>query len=202
MGAPSMGQFYNQNIKGTGSDAPFDCRTHRLPNNAGHEIQRHSPARHYQKGSDRDCDNIPNVVSKIDHDVRSRRRKLVLSPHCLRLPFDYWEFAAPISENDGGCYDHKLCINFPCVRWILALSFVANWGFLVCRAVAGSKCSTLVKAMPDVDVLLSQITRAKGAAAMIDTAIRKRFELMVGEFQRALDAIEQHPVSQSDSDKN
>ena len=27
--------------------------------------------------SDRDCDNIPNVVSKIDHDVRSRRRKLV-----------------------------------------------------------------------------------------------------------------------------
>jgi hypothetical protein len=31
MGAPSMGQFYNQNIKGTGSDGPFDCRTHRLP---------------------------------------------------------------------------------------------------------------------------------------------------------------------------
>ncbi len=30
--------------------------------------------------SDRDCDNIPNVASKIDHDVRSRRRKLVLSP--------------------------------------------------------------------------------------------------------------------------
>jgi hypothetical protein len=56
--------------------------------------------------------------------------------------------------------------------------------------------------MPDVDVLLSQIARAKGAAAMIDTAIRKRFELMVGEFQRALDAIEQHPVSQRDNDKN
>jgi hypothetical protein len=31
MGAPSMGQFYNQNIKGTGSDGPFDCRTHRVP---------------------------------------------------------------------------------------------------------------------------------------------------------------------------
>jgi hypothetical protein len=29
--APSMGQFYNQNIKGSGSDGPFDCRTHRLP---------------------------------------------------------------------------------------------------------------------------------------------------------------------------
>lgn len=29
--APSMGQFYNQRIKGTGSDGPFDCRTHRLP---------------------------------------------------------------------------------------------------------------------------------------------------------------------------
>ena len=59
-----------------------------------------------------------------------------------------------------------------------------------------------MKAMPDVDVLLSQIAPAKCAAAMIDTAIRKRFELMVGEFQRALEAIEQHPVSQRDSDKN
>jgi hypothetical protein len=59
-----------------------------------------------------------------------------------------------------------------------------------------------VKAMPDVDVLLSQIARAKGAAAMIDTAIRKRFELMVAELQRGLAAIEQHPVSQRDSDKN
>jgi hypothetical protein len=29
--ATSMGQFYNQNIKGTGSDGPFDCRTHRVP---------------------------------------------------------------------------------------------------------------------------------------------------------------------------
>ena len=29
--APSMGQFYNQNIKGTGSDGPFDCRTHKVP---------------------------------------------------------------------------------------------------------------------------------------------------------------------------
>jgi KTSC domain len=29
--APSMGQFYNQRIKGSGSDGPFDCRTHRLP---------------------------------------------------------------------------------------------------------------------------------------------------------------------------
>jgi hypothetical protein len=29
--APSMGQFYNRNIKGTGSDGPFDCRTHRMP---------------------------------------------------------------------------------------------------------------------------------------------------------------------------
>jgi hypothetical protein len=29
--APSMGQFYNQNIKGTGLDGPYDCRTHRVP---------------------------------------------------------------------------------------------------------------------------------------------------------------------------
>jgi hypothetical protein len=31
MAAPSMGQFYNQQIKGSGSDGPFDCRTHRVP---------------------------------------------------------------------------------------------------------------------------------------------------------------------------
>ena len=59
-----------------------------------------------------------------------------------------------------------------------------------------------MKAMPDVDVLLSRIARAKGAATMIDIAIRKRFELMVAELQRELAAIEQHPVSQRDSDKN
>jgi hypothetical protein len=33
MDAPSMGQFYNQSIKGTGSDGPYDCRTHRVPKN-------------------------------------------------------------------------------------------------------------------------------------------------------------------------
>ena len=60
-----------------------------------------------------------------------------------------------------------------------------------------------MKAMPDVDVLLFQIARANGfAAAMIDTALRKRFELMVAEFHRELDAIEEHPLSQRDSDKN
>lgn len=31
MAAPSMGQHFNKNIKGTGSDGPFDCRTHRMP---------------------------------------------------------------------------------------------------------------------------------------------------------------------------
>ena len=31
MTASSMGQFYNQQIKGSGSDGPFDCRTHRIP---------------------------------------------------------------------------------------------------------------------------------------------------------------------------
>lgn len=29
--ASSMGSFYNANIRGTGSDGPFDCRTHRKP---------------------------------------------------------------------------------------------------------------------------------------------------------------------------
>jgi hypothetical protein len=29
--AESMGRYYNANIKGAGSDGPFDCRTHRLP---------------------------------------------------------------------------------------------------------------------------------------------------------------------------
>jgi hypothetical protein len=55
--------------------------------------------------------------------------------------------------------------------------------------------------MPDVDVLLSRIARAKGAAAMIDAAIRKRFELMVAELQRGLAAIEQPPVSQETATK-
>jgi KTSC domain len=31
MTASSMGQFYNQNIKGSGSDGLFDCRTHKVP---------------------------------------------------------------------------------------------------------------------------------------------------------------------------
>lgn len=31
MSAPSMGRFYNANIKGSGSDGPYDCRTHRVP---------------------------------------------------------------------------------------------------------------------------------------------------------------------------
>jgi hypothetical protein len=31
MGAQSMGQFYNQNIKGSGLGGPYDCRTHKVP---------------------------------------------------------------------------------------------------------------------------------------------------------------------------
>ena len=31
MGAPSMGQFFSRNIRGSGPDSPHDCRTHRLP---------------------------------------------------------------------------------------------------------------------------------------------------------------------------
>jgi hypothetical protein len=31
LAARSMGQYYNANIKGSGSDGPFDCRTHRPP---------------------------------------------------------------------------------------------------------------------------------------------------------------------------
>jgi hypothetical protein len=31
LGAESMGQYFNANIKGSGSDGPFDCRTHRVP---------------------------------------------------------------------------------------------------------------------------------------------------------------------------
>jgi hypothetical protein len=31
LAAPSMGQYYNANIKGAGADGPFDCRTHRAP---------------------------------------------------------------------------------------------------------------------------------------------------------------------------
>jgi hypothetical protein len=57
--------------------------------------------------------------------------------------------------------------------------------------------------MPDVDVHLTEITRAKRlAAVMIDTAMRKRFELMVAEFQRELDTLDERPVSQRSPDKN
>ncbi len=31
LGASSMGQFFNANIKGSGKDGPYDCRTHRVP---------------------------------------------------------------------------------------------------------------------------------------------------------------------------
>ncbi len=31
LAADSMGKFYNSRIKGSGSDGPFDCRTHRVP---------------------------------------------------------------------------------------------------------------------------------------------------------------------------
>jgi hypothetical protein len=29
--ASSVGSFYNQRIKGSGNDGPFDCRTHKVP---------------------------------------------------------------------------------------------------------------------------------------------------------------------------
>ena len=57
--------------------------------------------------------------------------------------------------------------------------------------------------MPDVDVLVAENAHAKRlAAATIDTALRKRFELMVAEFQRELDTLEQRPVSQRSPEKN
>ena len=31
LGSQSMGRYFNANIKGSGSDGPFDCRTHRVP---------------------------------------------------------------------------------------------------------------------------------------------------------------------------
>jgi hypothetical protein len=31
LGAESMGRYFNANIRGSGSDRPFDCRTHRVP---------------------------------------------------------------------------------------------------------------------------------------------------------------------------
>jgi hypothetical protein len=60
-----------------------------------------------------------------------------------------------------------------------------------------------VKVMPDVDVGLIDNTRAtRSGTAMIDTALRKRFELMVAKFQRELDTVEQRPVSQRSPEKN
>lgn len=31
MAARSMGQFYNQTIRRSGSNGPYDCRTHKMP---------------------------------------------------------------------------------------------------------------------------------------------------------------------------
>jgi KTSC domain len=31
LSAPSMGKYFNANIKGSGLDDPFDCRSHRVP---------------------------------------------------------------------------------------------------------------------------------------------------------------------------
>ena len=31
LGAASMGKYFKANIKSSGSDGPFDCRTHRVP---------------------------------------------------------------------------------------------------------------------------------------------------------------------------
>ncbi|MCJ9700183.1 KTSC domain-containing protein [Bradyrhizobium sp. SHOUNA76] len=31
LSADSHGRYYNANIKGTGKDGPYDCRTHRVP---------------------------------------------------------------------------------------------------------------------------------------------------------------------------
>lgn len=31
LSADSKGRYYNANIKGTGKDGPFDCRTHKIP---------------------------------------------------------------------------------------------------------------------------------------------------------------------------
>ena len=57
--------------------------------------------------------------------------------------------------------------------------------------------------MPDVDVGLTEKTRAqRSGAAMIDTGLRKRFELMVAKFQRELDTVEQRPVSQRSPEQN
>jgi hypothetical protein len=57
--------------------------------------------------------------------------------------------------------------------------------------------------MPDVDVGPTENTRAqRSGAAMIDTALRKRFELMVAKFQRELDTVEQRPVSQRSPEQN
>ena len=31
LAADSMGRYFQANIRGSGSDGPFDCRTHRMP---------------------------------------------------------------------------------------------------------------------------------------------------------------------------
>jgi len=78
-----------------------------------------------------------------------------------------------------------------------------RFGLSGSRNGCGERVRHTCEVMPDVDVPLTEITRAKRlAAAMVDTALRKRFELMVAEFQYELDTVEQRPVSQRSPEKN
>jgi hypothetical protein len=52
-----------------------------------------------------------------------------------------------ITEQNGGCHDHKFHVNFPCVWRDFRSLLRCNLGILVFGAAAGSECATLVKAM-------------------------------------------------------
>jgi KTSC domain-containing protein len=46
LAAPSMGQYYNSNIKGTGKDSPFACRTHAIAAQPQCQARTNAPAMH------------------------------------------------------------------------------------------------------------------------------------------------------------
>lgn len=55
--------------------------------------------------------------------------------------------------------------------------------------------------MPDVEVLISQLERARRfAAAMTNDAERSRFEAIAAEFQRELDRVEERPAAHAAND--
>jgi hypothetical protein len=94
--------------------------------------------------------------------------------------------ATPHNLDSEDCHDNKFCINFPCVRRDFHSLLRCDLGILVRGTVAGNECPTLVKVLPDVDVPLTEIARAKrfaGGSLANRTLDPVKFALKFGDHQ-------------------